>query len=417
MDQINLKEMVSAEDYAKVVEDYYSGLTVAQIKEKYDLPSEIRSIYKLLPDTELENSICIYCDEFMFGKYPKKEESQGYFVDVHCKSWFHRESGFCNCIHCKKIRQLEKDEQERIKREELPGLVAVDIDIIQFEDLNLKDKLMIGSLLRDNSFEDLDVIKPVVGSVYKFGPTEDYSEESLKYLFRKRRLLVLDPYSNPEAFTDIDLKKQTYRFYPSLVNYRLNIEPADNMSYLEMCDSIMNPEFLDQKDTEEALKLWKEIAYYECLEYYINTVEKLFNKSPKVGPKTRMMIQDLLKDYSTSQVYGIIFSASKNVTRYQKENNLPDYRAVNMMVGSARDYGERAIANNWTIPNYHRIKTLPQSSLSKFLYSRILGIGDKGFYEKPTSKLFREFQDTNESLHHEQQSELSKKTNSAIEEE
>ena len=58
-----------------------------------------------------------------------------------------------------------------------------------------------------------------------------------------------------------------------------------------------------------------------------------------------------------------------------------------MVIASCEAQGERALANNWALTNYARIKELPQSQISKLFFDSILGISYLGFNEKPTKCL------------------------------
>ena len=58
-----------------------------------------------------------------------------------------------------------------------------------------------------------------------------------------------------------------------------------------------------------------------------------------------------------------------------------------MVISSCEGQGERAIANNWNLTNYSRVKDLPQSQISKIFFDSILQISYLGFSEKPTLSL------------------------------
>lgn len=45
---------------------------------------------------------------------------------------------------------------------------------------------------------------------------------------------------------------------------------------------------------------------------------------------------------------------------------------MNMVVTSCRNQGERAIAEQWDLKLYNRIRQLPESELSKMLFTAIL---------------------------------------------
>lgn len=161
---------------------------------------------------------------------------------------------------------------------------------------------------------------------------------------------------------------------------------ADDISTIELNDRLMNPSSINRNNVEKAFDIWNKIALYECIEYLLYSIQEIFNSSYNIGEKTILTFRDLLKSFSVSQIYGVIYNATNSALRFQKEKNVSKKHAINTIISGSRSYGERALSNGWKLANYHRIKPLPQSGLSKFVYGRILQVGDNGFYMKPDIK-------------------------------
>lgn len=55
-----------------------------------------------------------------------------------------------------------------------------------------------------------------------------------------------------------------------------------------------------------------------------------------------------------------------------------------MVVASCRNQGEKAVAEEWDLKPYNRIKQLPESELSRLIFTGILKKSNQGFYSAPT---------------------------------
>ncbi len=94
----------------------------------------------------------------------------------------------------------------------------------------------------------------------------------------------------------------------------------------------------------------------------------------------------MLKAHSVSQFFGLIYRATNNTLRFRAERGVKRKHAANAVIGNAPNFAERALVNNWNITKYNRPRECPQSALSKFLYDRVLKIGEAGFHEPPRGK-------------------------------
>ena len=133
---------------------------------------------------------------------------------------------------------------------------------------------------------------------------------------------------------------------------------------------------------QEALELWKEIAVAECIEYLLYQLERIkFKFSP--GEKTYATFSIILKDFSVSQVFGIIWRSVADCSERYLEGNISKKRTANGVIGACERFAERAKLNGWDLTPYSRVKAHPQSALSQFYFNRDLGIGEMGFNVPP----------------------------------
>lgn len=107
----------------------------------------------------------------------------------------------------------------------------------------------------------------------------------------------------------------------------------------------MNPPEIDNINNIIVALIWKEIALAECIQYLKYQMEKVnFNFNP--GEKTISIFDDFSNDFSTSQVYGIIYKGITSSTRYFQEHKVSRQLAANSVIGACQRYAEKAIINN-----------------------------------------------------------------------
>lgn len=385
---INYLDHLSPNQLRSLINDYYGDLPTKEIKEKYNLAYTGTSINKILPKRELE-VICPYCDQFMYGEYPPKSRADDGFENISCRECGHKHDIICHCDNCKEKAKEEKARMEEKKRKDIRKFTnSWPQNTNHYLNLDLKDKVILGALLRDCSTEDFDRIHSINSNRYKLAPTIAFSLEAIKHLKTESNAISIHSDSPLSSIEDIDVNAGSFSYYPASVNYYMNVS-YDEMSKIEVANLLMNPPLLDEFELEEGLELWKEIAYQESIEFLLDTAQTLFGVDFKIGEKTQITIEELLTTYSTSQVYAIIYYAGTKASRFKMEQNVSNQHAANYIVGACRSYSERAVSNGWEIQKYHRRKHMPQSSISKFLYERVLGIGDLGFYSKPDQSLIK----------------------------
>ncbi|MHC2992707.1 hypothetical protein OB13_14365, partial [Pontibacter sp. HJ8] len=127
----------------------------------------------------------------------------------------------------------------------------------------------------------------------------------------------------------------------------------------------------------------------EVIEYFDHSVNNILGVDYSIGDKTLTVFNDLLRDYSVSQIYGIIYRSVNNALRFRVEKGATLKHAANTIIGNAQNYAERAKVNNWDLSKYKRIEDCPESALSKFFFERILRIGYNGFNEVPNIEILR----------------------------
>lgn len=369
---------------------YYNNEKTKDLIEEYKIDINTSKLYTLFPPTICNDKICPSCGNVMMMKRPPKSSYSFNINNVYCVNCGHEDTDFCDCTYCKERKRIEKvkreEEQKKIvqkKRELINTTYNLDNhESFKLSNLTFRAKVYLGALLRLALTEDMKKIKALEWFERSLSPTLGYTKEILRFL-TYNNLILVSPDSDIDAFPDSsDETEFPHTYYINKVNYVLNIDFEED--YEKGIADLINPKEIEKEDDKkEALKIWREIALEECLEYLTYQINKVrFQFNP--GEKTTTVFKDLLEYFSVSQVYGIIFKSIANTTRYYQEANISKKHAANLVIGNCQRYGEKAIIEKWELTKYHRDYEIPQSIISEFFFNRITKIGDLGFQIPPS---------------------------------
>lgn len=372
---------LNKDEIIELINQYYSGESSKKLIEKYNINISISKLYTLFPPIVHEDIICPYCNITMITKrVPKsalKERNKPY-----CPICYHSYSEDCKCNKCETERSTKRqkilDEKIRLIHETYD---VCNVKAINFEDISFIDKVYLGALLRVGLTEDLNKVKPMEENYYKLCPTQKFRDNIIEKLMMKN-VLKIHPESPVEAFDEFG-KCFPNKFYMNKVYFYLNISSTTSKAFNEIVDMLINPK-IDYNDHKlECYELWKEIALDECKEYLLYSMNKVGLTPFNIGDKTISMLNDLLENFSVSQIYSIIYNAINEALRYYHTNNVYKKQSANYVIGKCQRIAERRLANSWETYKYKRNFDCPQSLLSDFIYNRVMKIGDDGFNLKP----------------------------------
>ena len=230
-------------------------------------------------------------------------------------------------------------------------------------------------------------LEPLKDVANNLAPTKEFEVELIKTLTGKDLIIphkISDINNFEIEFKDEERQSASVSHGIYEVPYRINIEPMD-LDYDEMIKRLMYPS-PELFSNEFCYEMWKKISFYESMQYLLyqmNEVGYSFNP----GKKTYAVLEQLLESFSVSQVYNIIFRAVANSTTRYQSGKITKIHAQNSVIASCEMQGQRAIAENWELKGYNRIRELPESLPSQVLFNSIMQISALGFYEKPTKDL------------------------------
>lgn len=285
----------------ELIKRYYAGEKVRKLIEEYNIEFSTVGLFKLFPPVVVEDSICPCCHVNMVQD-AKSRTGYSFRKIVYCPICKHDYRTNCTCERCNEA-----------KRNIIHSLYPKDVKKVNRDDISLKNRVYLSALLRavDTFDRDGEIIIPaLIKCDKKIAPTEVLLHEIIQDLIAAN-LLIVDCNSHISAFvgelTSCDYGKSYDLHY---VNYILNIEYDKEL---------MNPNIdFDTINIEEVDSIARKIALHECLEYLLEQMKKV--QFPfKAGKKTKEVFDDLLYNFSVSQIFCIIYISITRATRYYQE--------------------------------------------------------------------------------------------------
>lgn len=367
---------LTSEELEHIMDEYYNGKSTKKLISDYMLSVSPSQLYKHFPPKEFPDYTCKYCDIPMFANRKSKTNNSYFERDLYCLKCHHTLSKNCSCDNCIKERKYEKEHKLAMIADVYDGHNR---QIINIDDISLENKIYLGALCRMLCTEDMMQISPYVScnKDCSLTPDDRYTFSIIRSLINSK-LISVSPFSSIDSFVDDDNFPNTY--YISKVTYLINVGKED-LIY------ILSGKFYDEtnsNDKKVALEIWKRIAVEECVQYLTYSLDKAHFEF-SAGEKTYKTFEDILDNFSVSQIYGIIWRAVADASKLYLEKKLPKKHAANTTIGSCQRYAERAFLNSWKLSEYSRIKELPQCELAAFLYNKVLKIGELGFNCPPSN--------------------------------
>ncbi|MCC4380217.1 hypothetical protein [Limosilactobacillus reuteri] len=378
-----LKELNRSE-ILNLLNDYYNtDKKLKGIIKEYQLNLKPTQVVKAFPPfmTELK---CPYDGARMLQKLPSRTFPEIMTRKEYCPKCGHKNMEMCRCDNC-----IEEEKSKRKKCRELieQTYSQENHEKILLSLLSLKDRLYLSALLRAALSEDAKEIKPIKLKENKLAPTKEMEKDILNYLI-DRQIIKVAPDSPLEAFPE-DGPNYPNTYYIYKVNYLINVQD-ENLDHEELLKRLEYPsaeEFLSTP--EECLTLWKEIAYQEVIEFLIYRMDAVgFKFSP--GKKTRLVIGQLLENFSASQIWYFIYISVAYSYQWRRESGVSWKQGANSVITGIETRGQRAIAEEWEVKSFSRNFNLPASQLALVLYNSILQLGSNGYRKVPSKEIIQE---------------------------
>ena len=373
---------LSSKQIIQLMDEYYAGVRVKKLIEDYKVNCRPNDLHKYFPPIVLDKK-CPICGENFLKKRPSKTEieNQGNpyrkieAKKPYCPSCGHIDDDICECAAC-----VEKRKKEQIKREAELEKMANEIKIeleksytgkVSVDELGFKDRIYLASLLGYGLSDDANVIKSLseCENSYSCLAEGDMDERIVDYLL-KRNIIIIDTSYLVYAFKQGKVENKYMR-------YKLNVEIDDNN--ISALQELMSPkiDFSDENNIVDAYNLWKEVAMNDCIAFLVNEMRK---KNVEFCPvkKTEILIDSMLKHFSTLQVQYIIYKSIEEISGEDTKSK-PKRGVFSDIVLSRMECWDSCMTYMESeLPEYRDSKKFLNNNLHGVLFSKVLGLGDKG---------------------------------------
>ena len=378
----------------QLMDEYYAGVRVKKLIEDYKVNCRPNDLHKYFPPIVLDKKCPICGENFLNKRLSKTEiENQGNpyrkieAKKPYCPSCGHIDDDICECAAC-----VEKRKKEQIKREAELEKMANEIKIeleksytgkVSVDELGFKDRIYLASLLGYGLSDDANVIKSLseCENSYSCLAEGDMDERIVDYLL-KRNIIIIDTSYLVYAFKQGKVENKYMR-------YKLNVEIDDNN--IDALQGLMSPkiDFSDENNIVDAYNLWKEVAMNDCIAFLVNEMRK---KNVEFCPvkKTEILLDSMLKHFSTLQVQYIIYKSIDEISsKYTKSK--PKRGVFSDIVFRRMEYWDSSMTYRESeLPEYRDSKKFLYNNLHGVLFSKVLGLGDKGLRCVANIKIIRE---------------------------
>ena len=378
----------------QLMDEYYAGVRVKKLIEDYKVNCRPNDLHKYFPPIVLDKK-CPICGENFLKKRPSKTEieNQGNpyrkieAKKPYCPSCWHIDDDICECAAC-----VEKRKKEQIKREAELEKMANEIKIeleksytgkVSVDELGFKDRIYLASLLGYGLSDDANVIKSLseCENSYSCLAEGDMDERIVDYLL-KRNIMIIDTSYLVYAFKQGKVENKYMR-------YKLNVEIDDNN--IGALQELMSPkiDFSDENNIVDAYNLWKEVAMNDCIAFLVNEMRK---KKVEFCPvkKTEIMMDSMLKHFSIRQVQYIIYKSIDEISGEDTKSK-PKRGVFSDIVFRRMEYWDSSMTYRESeLPEYRDSKKFLYNNLHGVLFSKVLGLGDKGLRCVANIKIIRD---------------------------
>jgi len=360
------KNDLSDDELKELIIKYYDLKTpVKELKKEYRLESFNMAIHKTFP-TFSSNILCPNCQLNLTVEWIDRANKNMFLVVCYKCGHIH-DNQKCDCRSCMKDSGISEN---HIVSESLSDN-QISEDIIN--NLKLRDYLILSSILRVYDDYPMRSISIPLEKLEIIFPTMQYGMHIMDDLIQ-RKIFVLE---SLDTVTIIKGKLFFGSKFTAESNIRV-IKILKDLSYKILYDY----------EKYDKLNLWNELAVKEITQYYEYNMSKMEIKH-EVELEEVLLFQDLLRNFSVAQIWGIISKAIAFVTKQYEDGGISKDSITKRILFSCEQNANRAISSNWILPNYYRPFEVPSSILCKIFYNELLGIGELGILEKPSLEFIK----------------------------
>lgn len=372
---------LTPEKLEELIECYYnSSFTVKALIELFDLkdikPTEL---YKHFPPVISDELTCKFCSVFLVQDRLSKSSYSWRRNEFYCPDCGHIESKHCSCENCvDEAKNAEKAERERKRQFLLKHINREDSGPVDIDQLSFTQKIYLGAMLRAGVRQDFELIEPINTFRQDLAPSHEYEEAIFDELYFNQ-IITIHLSASLDEFTT-DYNKDTFTF--KWRNIPLNINVQSDKGKDVIINELLNPPLYREAFSEESLKVWKQIIYWECINLFRYRMEA-YGFEYKIGKDTKGFFESTLEQLPISQIYSIIWNGAKNSAAYYQEGKVSKQQAANSTLSRMRNSLDKILSGQWNQYDYSRPKEVPQSVVSEYYFNSVTKICDQGWFRTP----------------------------------
>lgn len=352
---------LSKQEQWKLTCEYYRGIYVKNLIEKYKINIGVSNFYLTLRLVETSTQICPYCKTNMYCIPPTKNTYHSMLKKYICKTCKHTiNCGKCKCHYCfdqkQKIAFTKRQKQNSHKNSDS----GFHDGLIDINELSFTEKIYLGAIIRAH-LPTKRCRFTISRNNNNFAPSYLYSQEILSFLIDRGVIFQVDS---------------------SLIGVKFAINIQNICKKNQIIYDLIYPKKILNKNSE-ILEVVRKLQVYEAIEYFsliaINKFSLDFIQETEIEEYFyELFVLILENNYATAQLFYFIYSALRN---YAAENacSPTSLNAYTKIYNNILNLYKKAQQNNWEIQGYSRQYITKPSALFKVIAFDVLGVGENLF--------------------------------------
>ena len=362
---------------------YYAGERVATLLHEFSIQCPASLLSSYFPP-EPTHDICRHCGGPMVR--PRRSKSWGRASELICTKCAHTETPQCRCIRCHDARCLATEKELQHQQSKVVQFCAERWSYhevyVEPRQLAAIDALGLMSLVRCGGWLDECSLGPMEASSIRLTPSKPDFDQILVSRLITAGLVSPDANSPLPSFAEQDGK--IVGWHPARVQWQLRM-PAP-VEFLSQLEELVASSAWPQDWHVECREMWHELAAAECWEFCEHNLSSRNLPMPGVTALTSLL-ENLLRDFSVSQCYQLIWASAGNTIDYRVRKGISAPHAANHFIGTCQRSADRSRAEGWTIKGFRRNFQLGRSQISHVLHDVFLKHGEAGFFSCPNSTI------------------------------
>jgi len=366
-----------------LIDRYYAGENVSALLKIFDIDCRPGALWYHFPPGEAGRDCPMCGAALVVSRFSRTGASSKKASPARCPACLHIEASSCTCDTCSAVRRQAIQEKKRQDIESVNSFCesrwSYTLQEITPDQLNAESAIALLSLVRCGSWLDESTVGAIRNSAIPFAPQDSALQMELLEALLEYGLVAPLPSSPPGTFMTT---REGQSWQTECAHWvMLFPDPPVFIQQLEcFVASSVWPDFW----LEDCVLLWKRLAVAECWEFCKYSVQQRDLPMPGITA-LYALIENLLRDFSVSQCYQLIWASAADATDYRARKRITAQHAANYLIGTCQRRADRSRAENWPIKGFHRNYHLVRSQISHVLHDVFLKHGEAGFFSNLNS--------------------------------